>query len=93
MAKATPKSKVRGTIVPAKVVYPKRKKGSKKGLPPVGASDCCALLCPTPGQPGMVVCTTNGLGVIVAPQAGGPWAPAYNTATGAWVYVNVGGLS
>lgn len=74
-------------IVPAKVIYPKRKK-QKVGA---NAVACCDQICPTPGQAGIFVCTANGPGLVVPPQTGGPWALAINPATGAFIWVNQGG--
>lgn len=75
-------------IVPAKVLYPKRKK-QKVGATAVA---CCDQLCPTPSQAGIFVCTANGPGVIVPPQAGGPWMPAINVPAGTFTWVNAGAL-
>lgn len=41
---------------------------------------------------GNAVCEDNTLDSYPPPTTGGPWAPAFNPATGAWIYVNVGAL-
>jgi hypothetical protein len=83
---ATPKKTKAGTrIVPAKVVFPKAK---KRRAGAVGTANCCDLICPTPSQMGFLVCTANGIGLIVPPQTGGPWSPAINPVNGTFIFIN-----